>query len=230
MDTPVRTCEFDHRPSDDELAVVFSWRPHLYGNRFRDAGDEIRIETALFPTRAACAWVVLTMPAIYVVAQMTSTIDPRMIVPGVILSVMVVAGLYALGKWFNRLATAANPLVAFDRRTQTLHIEGRAEPLPVADVVELVVWELTHGNLRAIGRNRDDDPVCQVMALAGRDDRFRLEFLYQHGGPVEGIGSYSPRRLAAVMNVPLRAVRNRKQLSDLRPPDQPKTWFGKKPA
>lgn len=229
MDTPVRSCEFDHPPSDDELAVVFSERPNLSGNKLRDTGDEVRIETTLFPTRTASVFVVLVMSAIYIGGQMSPhPIDPWAIVPGGILLLLVVAGLYAMGNGFNRQARAANPLVALDRRTGVLSIEGRAEPLPLADIVELVVWELTHANLRAIHRPHDDFPICQVMALVGSGDLFRVEFLFQHQGPAEGIGSYLPRRFAKALNVPLRIVRNREQLRDLRPPDRFTKRFDKK--
>ena len=62
MDKPVRALEFDHWPSDDDFAVVFSERTNLPGNRFCESGDEARIEVALFPTRTACAFVVLRKP------------------------------------------------------------------------------------------------------------------------------------------------------------------------
>ena len=229
MDQPVYSCEFDHRPSDDELAVVFSERTKLPGNKYREVGDEIRVETALFPTRMACIFVVLTMAAIVIGGQMTPNPIPNSaLVPGGILLVMFVSGLYAMGEWHNAQARVANPLVAFDRRTGMLHVHGRAEPLPAADVVELVAWEMTHANLRAIHKSSEDYPVCQIMALVGRDVSYRLEFLLQHDGPAEGIGTYLPRRLAKAMNVPLRVVRNREQLRDLRPPDRFMKRFEKK--
>jgi len=221
MDKPVRVVEFDHRPSDDELAVVFSERTNLSGNRYRDTGDEVRIETAMFPTRTACVFVVLAMAAVVVGGQLTPNPVPTgALVPSGIVLAMFVTGLYAVGNWFNRMAAAANPLVLFDRLNGTLHVEGRAEPLLASQVQEIAVWELSYKNLRELGRSSDDFPACQVVALVGRDDRYYLEFLYQHQGPAEGIGSYPSRRLAQAINVPLRVIRNREQLRDLRPPDR----------
>jgi hypothetical protein len=160
-----------------------------------------------------------TLPAVGLAWWMMG-LDTRWFPRLVVTAVLCLSGTFGVLAYLNRLAGKINPILVLDHSRGELRISGRVEPIRTADVVEIIIWELSPENLFELGLDREEVDV-QVSALMRRGESWQQVFLYHDDERAAVRGDDAPaRRLAQSLHVPLRRVTDVAAIRDLRQPDR----------
>jgi hypothetical protein len=219
---PLRTLEFDHPPTDEELRVFFPPRFHTDSPWWRERDGRLLLKVYGLPFH--CIAVVMGFVVAGIVfygERIGLRVDDNLRQAAAVYTPVIIIAFWAFSGWFNRNVAAMNPILAYDRLKGELAVEGRSAPLSVGEMTEIVVWKLTGDDYRALKIAGDEQVNRQVSAITRRDDRFGLEFLYHDRAAIYLFGMVDPvDRLAQTLNLPKRTLAAVGPVTDLRPPDR----------
>jgi hypothetical protein len=202
---------FDHRPTDDELSVLFPYEFVTSDVTVRSATEgatngELRIEIGTMPVAPIIGWLAFVIASgVYFMWRQGS--PSNHIVYVCLLSPLILGGFWMICLWHNRTAARMNPLVRYDPRERILQVHGRAQLIDVAEVVEIVSWALSRRQLKAFGMYPGEKGNHrQAAAVLRRGDNFETVLLF-HDLAGKGRSFNDPARvLAEALQVPLRRI------------------------
>lgn len=222
MTPPLRTLEFDHPPTDEELSVFFPPRFQSGIAWWRERDGRLQLRIHGLPMRSFSVVMGLVVAGIVLYWERIGLrVDDDLRQAAAIFTPCILITFCAIGAWFNRQVAAINPILAYDRLKGELAVEGRGEPISVGDMTEIVVRRLTGDDLRALKFDSEQQVGRQVTAISRRGEQYGLEFLFHDPAPTYLFGQKDPvDALAEMLNLPKRTVATPAPVRDLRPPDR----------